>query len=369
MASRDNAILLTGATGFIGGSILTHLLESSEPAIRTTQISCLIRGADRAEKLSSAYGNRVKPILYEGNDDLDTIIAVAAQHDIVINATMGFHPPSAEALVKGLAKRKGLTGRGVWIIQTSGTSNIGDKPITRPDVPVRIFDDMVDDIYSYEKELEAEQPYAQRTTELGVIDAGLALGVNTLVIISPAIYGRGIGIFNKSSAQTFFLRAVLTMKKSAVIGEGTSIYGHVHITDVVELYKLILLDVIDSDGQHLPSGKKGIIFSAHGENTKIREAKLIAAAGHELGILPDETVEHLSLEVAARELLPHLGLFTQEEMDAAGPQITESVLASNARTIPSVAQKLGWKPVKGEDAWEQAIKDDLKHGAAALGLL
>lgn len=83
---------------------------------------------------------------------------------------------------------------------------------------------MIDDVYGHEKELEAEQPYAQRTTELGVTDAGFALSVNTLVIISPAIYGRGIGICNKSSAQTFFLCAVLAMKKSAGIGEGASIW-------------------------------------------------------------------------------------------------------------------------------------------------
>lgn len=156
MASESKKVLLTGVTGFIGGSILSHLLSSLEPSIKNAQISCLLRGTSRAEKLTSAYGDRVKPILYEGNDDLDTIIATASQHDIVINATMAFHPPSAEALVKGLAQRKTATGRPVWIIHTSGTSNIGDKPITHPKIPVRIFDDTVDDIYSYEKDLENE---------------------------------------------------------------------------------------------------------------------------------------------------------------------------------------------------------------------
>ena len=130
MAPEHKKILLTGATGFVGGSILSHLLESSKSSIENAQISCLLRGADRAEKLSSTYGDRVKPVLYEGKDDLDTIIAVAAQHDIAITATMAFHPPSAEALVKGLAKRQAVTGRPVWMIHTSGTSNIGDRPIT-----------------------------------------------------------------------------------------------------------------------------------------------------------------------------------------------------------------------------------------------
>lgn len=369
MAPENKKILLTGATGFAGGSILSHLLDSPEPAIRNIQISCLLRGADRAEKLSSAYGDCVKPIPYEGNDDLDTILAVAAQYDIVINATMGFHPPSAEAPVKGLAKRQAATGRAVWIIHTSGVSNIGDKPISKPGAPIRTFDDVADDIYALQKALEAEQPYAQRTTELAVIDAGLALGVNTLSIMSPTIYGDGTGLFNQASAQTSFLKATLHRKKSSVIGTGQTVHGHVQIADLAELYKLVLLDVLENNGQRLPSGKKGIIFSSHGDHSKIHEAKLVAAAGHELGLLPDTTIEHLSPEVGAREILPHIGMFTPEQIEAVGPQIIEGVLAFNAQTTPNVAYSLGWKPSKDEDVWEQAIKDDVKRTAVELGLL
>jgi nucleoside-diphosphate-sugar epimerase len=234
---------------------------------------------------------------------------------------------------------------------------------------VYIFDDITDDIYGHEKALEAEEPYPQRTTELGVVDTGLALGVSTLVIMSPMIYGNGTGLFNKKSAQTFLYRAALNRKKPAVVGEGRNIVGHVHIADLADLYKLILLEILDRDGQHLPSGKKGIIFSAHGENTMIREAELIAAAGHGLGVLPEKSVEHLSPEAAAREFLPSSGYFTKEQIEAEGPRIIERVLAPNARTVPSVAHKLGWKPSKGEDAWEQAVKDNVKSEAAVLGLL
>lgn len=369
MAPENKKILLTGATGFVGGSILSHLLDSPEPAIKNARISCLLRGAERAEKLLAAYGDRVKPILYEGNEDLDTIVAVAAEHDIVVNATMGFHPPSAEALVKGLAKRQAATGNKLWIIHTSGISNIGDKPISNPGVPIRTFDNVADDIYGLQKALEEEQPYAQRTTELGVIDAGLALGVNTLSIMSPTIYGDGAGLFNQASAQTLFLKAVLHRKKVSVIGDGETVHGHVQIADLVQLYKLVLLDILDNNDHHLPSGKRGIIFSSHGDHSKIREAKLVAAAGHELGLLPDTTAEHLSPEVGAREILPHIGMFTPEQIDAVGAQIVEDVMAFNAQTTPNVAYSLGWKPAKGEDAWEQAIKDDLKRTAVDLGLL
>jgi nucleoside-diphosphate-sugar epimerase len=352
MASDTQKILLTGATGFLGGSILTTLLESSEPSLKSAEITCLLRGAERAIKLSATYGERVRPVLYEGLDDVATATAVAAEHDIAINASVGFHAASAEALVKGLGQRKATTGRDVWIIQTSGATNIGDAPFSKPNIPIHVFDDMADDIYGHEKTLEAEQAYPQRTTELGVIDNGLALGVKTLVIESPLMYGDGKGTFNTASAQTLTHRTALKRKAAAVVGDGKNVWGHVHVADLADLYKLVLLQILDNEGKALPSGKKGIIFSAHGERTLLEQAELVAAAGQDLGLLPDKTVQHLSPEEAARELLPPLGLFTEEQIAVAGPHLAENLLGTNLRTVPSVARKLGWNPLRGEDAWE-----------------
>lgn len=139
-------------------------------------------------KLRNYYGSRVHPILYQDLDDIERTIEVASQHDIIINTTLGFHPQSAAALVHGLAKRKQRTGHDVYMIHTSGTSNLADRPISRKFVeanPDRVFDDATDDIYSYEKSRNENEAYAQRTSELGVIDAGLESGVKTIVIMSP----------------------------------------------------------------------------------------------------------------------------------------------------------------------------------------
>jgi hypothetical protein len=61
-------------------------------------------------------------------------------------------------------------------------------------------------------------------------------------------------------------------------------------------------------------------------------------------------------------------MFTPEQIEVVGAHIIESVLAFNAQMTPNVASSLGWKPSKGEDAWEQAIKNDLKLVAQDLGL-
>lgn len=172
-------ILLIGPTGYIGGSILTALLASPSESLKSHPITCLLRSASAAATLTATYGDRVKPVLYEGLDDTDKTTAVASEHDIVINCTLGYHTPPGLALIRGLAQRKAATGQAVWYVHTSGTSNLGDRPVSGKYLhsPAdREFDDAVDDVYTYEKAREEAQPYPQRTTELAAIDLGVELG-------------------------------------------------------------------------------------------------------------------------------------------------------------------------------------------------
>lgn len=355
--TSDAKILLTGATGFIGGSILTALLQSSVLSLQSGPITCLLRGADRAALLTSTYGKRVKPAVYSGLDDLETTTAVAAQHDIVINTTLGYHSASTKALLRGLAQRKAHTGRDVWMIHTSGTSNIGDKPITNP-VGVREFDDLADDVYAHEKALEAAEPYAQRSSELGLIDTGLELGVKTLVIMSPIIYGNGTGLFNRISIHTGYMKAMLQIGHAVVVGDGTGVWDHVHIEDLAGLYRLVVLDILERKGKTLPTGKKGIMFSANGRHSWLEYSQLVADACYERGLISERKVTHINLEEAAAILMPRLGfaneVFAKEDLKSAA-----EAFCSNERTVANVARILGWSPVKGDEAWKQAFRGDV----------
>ncbi|CEL11450.1 Putative NAD dependent epimerase/dehydratase family protein [Aspergillus calidoustus] len=330
--TADAKILLTGATGFIGGSILTALLQSSHSSIPSSPITCLLRDANRAALLTSTYGERVNPVVYNGLDDLETTTAVAAQHDLVINTTLGYHSAST-ALLRGLAQRKDQSRR---------------DPITQP-VALKEFDDLVDDVYAYEKALEAAEPYAQRTTELGVIDTGLELGVKTLVIMSPIIYGNGTGLFNK---------AMLEIGHAVVLGDESGVWDHVHIADLAELYRLVVLNILEQEGNALPTGKKGIIFSANGRYSWLEYSQLVADACYERGLLSERKVTSLTLKEAAETLLPRLG-FASKAFDYEQLKLAAEGFCSNERTVANVARSIGWNPVKGRDAWEQSFRDDV----------
>lgn len=350
-------ILLTGATGYIGGSTLTALINSNEPSLKNTPIGLLLRGKDRAEKFISEYGNRVKPILYEGMDDLDRTIEVAAQYDIIINTTQGDHPESSTALVKGLAQRKKSTNTEPWIIHTSGVSNVGDRPITNP-VPIREWDDSKDDVYSFEKELEAKEPYGQRTSELAVIDTGLELGIKTLVIMSPVIYGIGTGLYKKIGASIFFLRGIVSAGSGLVVGKGEGVWDHVHIEDVADLYVLIVRKIVEEGGAGIPFGKKGIIFSGNGKHSRLEQTKDAVAGAKKHGLISDTSITHIDLDEGARKFGPALGISNVEENMDAARSFVETAFTSNARTKATVARNLGWKPKKGEDAWKEHDGED-----------
>lgn len=356
-STAPSQILLTGATGFIGGTVLTHLLNSSSPSLSTATITCLIRGPERAAKLSSAYGVRVRPVVYKDLEDIETTTAVAAQHDLVINTTLGYHLASAQALLRGLAQRKALTGHDVWMIQTSGTSNLADQPISRrwvdKESPKRELDDEKDDIYDYERKREALHPYIQRTTELGVVNLGLELGVKTLVMMPPLIYGLGTGLFNPISIQIpTYIRTALEHGHAVVVGEGKGELDHVHVEDLAELYKIAVVNVLEKGGKDLPMGREGIIFSANGRHTWMEVAQAAADVLYEEGGITDRRVESVGLTEGTKLLASYL-----ETVDE---NMVELGLCSNSRTVPSMARKLGWKPIRGEEAWRKGFQDDVK---------
>ncbi|KAI6086335.1 NAD dependent epimerase/dehydratase family protein [Hypoxylon rubiginosum] len=358
-ASTSFQVLLTGATGYIGGSILTKLLASPSPIPDLTTISCLLRGVDRAEKLTSAYGDRVRPIIYKDIDDIEATVAAAAQHDIVINTTLGFHPASAQALLRGLSQRKAQTGRDVWYIQTSGTSNVADRPFSKAWVEPagREFDDAKDDIYGYEKDREVrEAPYPQRTTELGVVDTGLELGIKTLVIMSPLIFGKGTGLFNvKSIGIPGYARSGLKHGRAVMIADGKTVWDHVHVEDLVDLYVIILSQITEKGGEGVPTGKKGIIFSGNGRHEWREVVQGVAEVLYEEGKVTNPEPESMSLTGAAKVLTLIEGLdFASHEKSI------ERVYASNARTVSSVGRSLGWKPTRGDDVWKKAIRSDTR---------
>lgn len=232
-------------------------------------------------------------------DQSDVLQRAASQHDIVIHTATGFHTGSAKALILGLGDRKKNTGNSVHYIHTSGTSNLGDQPITGRYSESKTFSDR-DDVYSYLKMREEKQPYAQRTTDLVTVETGKTMNVPTTIIMSPLIYGVGLGPYNKLSIQIpTVIRSGLKNKVVEVIGEGKAVWDYVHIADLTKLYLTVLLRVLGEQGGDVPTGEKGIIFSATGRFAWKELAQSAADALKTVGAIPSAEVKSISVDQGA----------------------------------------------------------------------
>ena len=189
-------ILLVGATGYVGGTVLSQLLTSTEASLRALKVDLLIRREHQAEKLRSVYGDRIKTILWAGLDGIQFIEQVAAHYDIIINAGSGFITAGAKAFVDGLAHRVEAGQPVPWLLHISGCTNLVD-PSKQPFE----WNDGRDGqaIFDYMKSLDIKEPYPQRTTEITVLETAAERGVQAVSLQAPCIFGEGTGLFNQQA--------------------------------------------------------------------------------------------------------------------------------------------------------------------------
>ncbi|KAF4955410.1 hypothetical protein FGADI_4590 [Fusarium gaditjirri] len=333
-------IIITGATGYVGGSVLSAIL--SNPALPKLFITALVRTQSQASTLSALP---VITLLFTDLDDADFLIKVASTHDIIIHAANGYHIPSAQAFIHGLAQRKQQTGREVHYIHNSGTSNFGDRPVSKVYTKERVFSDK-DDVYAYEKMRDGIEPYHQRTADVTVFELGEELGVKTHIICSPLIYGRGTGLFNKSSIQIpMMVRAALERGRAMYAGDGLGVWDHTHVEDIAALYNLILANIIAK--KNVPFGKEGFFFANHGKQSWLDIAKEIARIGHQQGKLAAEP-ESVGLQEASK------AWFDGDE------HLTELALCSRSETKGDRSRDLGWEPVKDDSRWIETVAEEFE---------
>jgi nucleoside-diphosphate-sugar epimerase len=207
-------IFITGAGGFIGGSIAAGLVRAGH------HVKGLVRRPEQADALR-ALG--IEPVTGD-LDDRALLIEQAKAADGVINAASSDHRGAVEALIEGLA------GSGKPFLHTSGSSIVGDA--SGGEGTDRIW---------YEDRLP--EPTADKAPRVAidrlVLDAANR-GIRSSVLCNTLIYGHG----KVPGAESVQLpRLVRQAKKSGVVrhvGSGGNIWSNVHIDDVVELYRLAL---------------------------------------------------------------------------------------------------------------------------------
>ncbi|KAE8164809.1 hypothetical protein BDV40DRAFT_298127 [Aspergillus tamarii] len=330
-------ILLTGATGYIGGTVLDNLIKSKAASIKHLTFDLLVRSDDAAEKLRNAYGDRVKQILWTGFTDLAFVTDTAANYDIIINAGTGFIPEGAKAFIYGLARRI--------------------KPCAQSHD--REWDDANGNaIYEFLKSEDARDPYPQRTTEVGVLTTAEETGVQAVSLNAPCIFGSGRGLFNTQGlVQLVAMRYILKHGCGYKLND-TANFDWVHVEDLADLFVLVVRAILEREDrgvEYIPSGKNGVIFPAVERVliTQIMQESLDVA--FEAGVLPrkdtpqEKEIRLLGFQELADELM--VGLL----------DVAERSMAGHKKMKGTVAKRLfGWTPTRLEEAWKQEYIDALE---------
>src|SRR3569623_1555860 len=104
-------VFITGASGYIGGSVAAALIARGDE----------VSGLARSEASAGALRERgIAPVI--GTlDDANVLAKAAREADVTINAANAGHREAAEAMLKALA------GTGKGFIHTSGSSIVGTR--------------------------------------------------------------------------------------------------------------------------------------------------------------------------------------------------------------------------------------------------
>jgi nucleoside-diphosphate-sugar epimerase len=352
-------ILLTGATGYVGGTVLSQLLASTEASIEALIIDLLVRNEAQASKLKDAYGSCVNTIKWSGLEDTAFVEEIASNYDIVINVGSGFIPEGAIAFVKGLARRVKDGKPAPWMLHISGCTNLSDRPLTQTPVPTREWNDEKDgsEIVSHMESLDAADPYTQRTTEVGVLSAAAASGVQTLSINTPLIFGEGSGLFNRQGLVIPLIMMYVVQHGYGWKLNETANFDWIHVHDLADLYVLLVRTILEREDRgvgYLPSGRNGVMFAEAGRVLikDINQGCLDAAFAD--GVLPrEDTPQQKEIRLVPLQEIA-------DKLTAGRRDIAERGWGGHKATKAVLARKLlGWQPKRLQEAWKNDFRDDL----------
>ncbi|KAF5621439.1 hypothetical protein F25303_12309 [Fusarium sp. NRRL 25303] len=314
-------VLVTGAAGYIGGSVVADILSRTDESLKDINIFAAARSQDQVDKISKL--ERVHAFLVDLQDK-----------------------PTVEYAI---AKYESKPSVCVWSSVASMFTEEGGWPFGK----VKDSDPLID----RQRELGLDNPV--RKTNIVLADEGKAQGVETFNIPIQLTYGRGTGECRKLSVNIpALIRTSITLKTVHKF-DRDSTPGNVHISDLTDLYILILNKILKEEP--IAVGTDRYFFSiAH----RISWWKIM-----------DKIAEGLYARGLVDEPTPKIWPNYDVAADALGfpRKFIRPMCMPNGDLEPVNGTALGWRPKQDSeqkclDQIEQEIKDVEELDTVRMGL-
>ncbi|WP_300156573.1 NAD-dependent epimerase/dehydratase family protein [Solidesulfovibrio sp.] len=294
-------IFLTGATGYIGGSLAERLLALGH------EVTGLVRDE---RKLPLLRRRGVIPL--PGTlDDPEALGKAARAADAVIHAASADHPGAVLTLVAALQRS------GKLLIHTSGSAIVADHADGEYAASVPLSEDGFFEPVSFRRPRVDMNRYVRQ--------AAIEKGIRTVVVCPSMIYGTGRGLQPDSDQLPKLTALARQIGAGVYFGQGLNRYSNVHIDDLVDLYLLAM--------EKAPGGS--FFFAENGHNSFREIAGMLS--------------EHLGFGGRTVSLPVAEAIRMHGEAARLGVASNSLVQAANAR-------RLGWTP-QGPSlaAWLQSL--------------
>ncbi|XPS72340.1 hypothetical protein M3J09_004505 [Ascochyta lentis] len=220
-------LLLTGGTGYIGGSVL-HTLASTHP---DWAITVLLRRTPA--NFASTYPH-IKVI--QGDYDSAGIISAAAEDaNIVMHCGNSDHSGSLNAIIAGLERRSSPG----YLIHLSGTGIVSDwsSPTHLGRLNPKVWSDASASDLQEIRNLPNTALHRNTEVILHQTIRESTEKINVAIMCPPDIYGRGKGLFKTQSALIpLCVKESKTLGRVFLVGKGANTRSWVHVDDLMRLY-------------------------------------------------------------------------------------------------------------------------------------